>query len=150
MLFRSEKLQLQSLELEAGSHEGEPEPGCSLTIGEIMAGANKHAATDKTKDQEEGNKGHGGNGQNQNQNQNQNQGSKKRPYGDSSDLVANTNTGVRRKDNNSQGYQGRTPTTEEVLSSPCPKHAKNGRCGHTLGQCVDLQRARFTDRKSVV
>ena len=114
--------------------------GIPLTIGEIMAGANKHAATDKTKDQEEGNKGQGGNNQNQNQNQNhnQNQGGRKRPYGDNSDLVANTNTGIRRKDNNSRGYQGRTPTTEEVLSSPCPKHAKNGRCGHTLGQCVFL------------
>ena len=108
-----------------------------------MAGTNKHAATDKTKDQEEGNKEHGGNGQNQNQSQNQNQGGNKRPYGDSSNLVANTNTGIRRKDNNSQRYQGRRPTTEEILASPCPKHARNGKCGHTLGQCVDLQRGRF-------
>ena len=46
--------------------------GIPLTIGEIMAGANKHAATDKTKDQEEGNKGQGGSNQNQNQNHNQN------------------------------------------------------------------------------
>ena len=48
--------------------------GIPLTIGEIMEGANKHAATDTTKDREEGNKGHGGNGQNPNQNQNQQQG----------------------------------------------------------------------------
>ena len=62
--------------------------GIPITIGEIMAGANKHAATDKTKDQEEVGKGQGGSGQNhnQNQNQNQNQGGTKRPY-DNSDLV---------------------------------------------------------------
>ena len=44
--------------------------GVPVTIGEIMEGANKHAATDKTKDQEEAGKGKGGSGQNQNQNQN--------------------------------------------------------------------------------
>ena len=73
-----------------------------VTIGEIMAGANKHVATDKTKDQEEAGKGQGGSGQNQNQNQNH--GGTKRPYGDNSDLVAYNNSGYRRKDNNSQGY----------------------------------------------
>ena len=107
-----------------------------------MEGANKHASTDKTKDPEEAGKGQGGSGPSQNQNQGQNHGGTKRPYGDNSDLVANTNTGIRRKDNNSQGYQGRRPTTEEILASPCPKHARNGKCGHTLGQCVDLQRGR--------
>ena len=113
--------------------------GIPLTIEEIMAGANKHAATDKTKDQEEGNKGHGGNNQNQTQNQNQNQGSNKRPYGDGSDFVANTNTGYKRKDNNSRGFQGQQPTPQQVLGVPCPRHARNGKCGHTLGECVDLQ-----------
>ena len=44
-----------------------------ITIREIMAGANKHAATDKTKDQEKVGKGQGGSGQNHNQIQHQNQ-----------------------------------------------------------------------------
>ena len=83
--------------------------GIPITIGEIMEGANKHAAMDKTKDQKEARKGQGGN--NQNQNQNQNHGGTKRPYGDNSDLVSHTNSGYRRKDNNSLGYQGRRPTT---------------------------------------
>ena len=41
-----------------------------ITIGEIMAGANKHATMDKTKEQEEAGKGQGGIGQSQNQNRN--------------------------------------------------------------------------------
>ena len=86
--------------------------GIPITIGEIMAGANKHASTEKTKDPKEAGKGQGGSGPSQNQNQSQNHGGTKRPYGDNSDLVANTNTGIRCKDNNSQGYQGRRPTTE--------------------------------------
>ena len=114
--------------------------GIPITIGEIMAGANKHAATDKTKDQEEVGKGQGGSGQNHNQNQSQNQnhGGTKRPY-DNSDLVANTSSGNRRRDNNSQGYQAHRLSAQEVLQSPCPRHAKNGRCVHSLEQCVDMQ-----------
>ena len=60
--------------------------GIPITIGEIIAEANKHAATDKTKDQEEVGKGQGGSSQNHNQNHNQNQhqnqnhGGTKRPY----------------------------------------------------------------------
>ena len=78
-----------------------------------MAGANKHAATDKTKDHEGFGKGQGGS--NQNQDQNHTHGGTKRPYGDNSDLVASTNSRNRRKDNNSQGYQGRRPTPQEIL-----------------------------------
>ena len=40
--------------------------GIPISIGEIMAGAYKHAATDKTKDQEEVGKGQGGSSQTQN------------------------------------------------------------------------------------
>ena len=43
--------------------------GIPVNIGEIMAGSNKHAATDKPKDQEEVGKDQGGSNQNQNQNQ---------------------------------------------------------------------------------
>ena len=48
--------------------------GIPITIGEIMAGANKHASTDKTKDPEEAGKGQGGSGPIQNPNQGQSHG----------------------------------------------------------------------------
>ena len=74
-----------------------------ITMGEIMEACNKHASTDKTRDDEE-DKGKvpmnnpGKNNNNGGQSNNNNNGNQhKRSYGDgNSDLVANANIGSQR------------------------------------------------------
>ena len=128
-------------------------------MGEIMEACNKHASTDKTRDDEE-DKGKGPannigkNNDNGGQSNNNNNGNQhKRPYGDSnSDLVANANTGSQRprREDNFQKNNGNPsgnnnfrgpPRPGEAFRMPCPYHSKMGRpAKHSLEQCADLQR----------
>ena len=125
-----------------------------------MEACNKHASTDKTRDDEEdkgkgpvnnvgkSNNGGGHNNNNSN-NHNSNNNQHERPYGEgNSDFMANTNTGFQRprtdeyrgnNGNNNSNNNFRGPP--QVFRMPCPYHSKMGRpSNHTLEQCVDLQR----------
>ena len=96
-------MQICSPGSEAWPYEGRS-PGQAVTMAELMEACNRHAATDKTQDDNEEEKGKGpannggksnnGNGGNNNNNQNQH----KRGHNEgSSELVANTNAGFQRQ-----------------------------------------------------
>ena len=100
--------------------------------GELMAALTKYADSDSTKDpssdDEKAGKGKkNGNGKNQSQNPagNNNQGKRKHQDG-GSELVANTNTGGKRRNGNGKPpFGGPKPfNLEAMLSKPCPEHSQ--------------------------
>ena len=111
-------------------------------MGEIMEACNKHASTDKTRDDEEdkgkgpaNNTGKNNNNSGQNGNNNNNGNQHKCPYEGNSYFVANTNTRFQkpRRDNNFQSNNGNhndnntfrgPPRPGEAFRMPCPYHSK--------------------------
>ena len=108
-----------------------------------METANKHASTEKTRDDVEEDKGkgngnNGGKGNNNGNNHNNNNGAK-RHHESGSDLVAITNTGYnkfQRRDDNYRGsnsndnYRGNfrgTANPQEAFNMPCLRHSRNGK-----------------------
>ena len=87
----------------------------TITMGEVLDAANKHAGTDRTKDETEEEKGKanvnnaGRNNGTNNNNNNNNNNNKRSHMDDGSDLVANANTGSGRprSDGNYRGNDNR-------------------------------------------
>ena len=132
-------------------------------MGEVLDAANKHAGTDRTKDETEEEKGKANVNNTGRNNGNNNNNNKRSHMDDGSDLVANANTGSgrprsdenyrsndNRGNNNGNNYNGGNrgpprPTGHfDPMKMPCPRHSHDGKpANHSLENCTDLQRWKY-------